>query len=55
MTWTCPTCDRDFPDSSLSVPVNHDAETAEGCRVCWKSPPGTIRFVRPETGEVVDT
>lgn len=51
MTWTCPTCDRRYPDSSPSVPVSHDAADAEGCRVCWKSPPGTARFVRPEIEE----
>lgn len=51
MTWTCPTCDRDYPDSSLSVPRDHDAGTAEGCKVCWVSPAGTYRYVRPDDVE----
>lgn len=48
MTWTCPTCLRQYPDSECGVPVDHDAGTMEGCKVCWVSPPGTRRYVRPD-------
>ena len=50
MTWSCPTCGRDYPDSSISVPRADDAGNAEGCEICWKSPAGTHRYVRPEVG-----
>jgi len=49
MTWTCPTCDMMYPDSSLSVPRHHSADESEGCEVCWVSPVGTHRFVRPDS------
>jgi hypothetical protein len=48
MTWTCPNCDRDYPDSGIGVPMGHDADQMEGCKVCWVSPVGTGRFVRPD-------
>lgn len=48
MTWTCPDCDRTYPDSSLGVPRTTDTADKEACKVCWISPPGTVRFVRPD-------
>ena len=56
MTWTCPTCERRYPDSAISVPRDDDAGTSEGCEICWVSPAGTSRFVRPDSvDEEVDT
>jgi len=48
MTWTCPYCDRDYPDSAIGVPVDADADEKEGCKVCWVSPGGTGRYIRPD-------
>jgi len=48
MTWTCPYCGRDYPDSAIGVPVDNDAGDMRGCKVCWVSPQGTGRFVRPD-------
>jgi len=47
MTWTCPTCERDYPDRSAGVPRDGDAGAKEGCAVCWVPPVGTSRYVRP--------
>ena len=52
MTWTCPTCDRDYPDSGIGIPADADADLMEGCKVCFVSPPGSARFVRADS---VDT
>ena len=49
MTWTCPTCERRYPDSGIGVPTSHDADEMEGCEICWISPAGTARFVRPDS------
>jgi len=49
MTWTCPTCERDYPDSSAGVPRAGTAAEKEGCAVCWVSPAGTSRYVRPDS------
>jgi len=54
MTWTCPYCNRDYPDSGISVPKDHVAADSEGCKVCWVSPPGTSRYVRPDSLEGFD-
>ena len=48
MTWRCPTCERTYPDSGIGVPSDADADVMEGCEVCWVSPPGTARYVRPD-------
>ena len=48
MTWTCPYCDRDYPDSAIGVPIDNDAGDMRGCKVCWVSPEGTGRFIRPD-------
>ena len=50
MTWECPSCQRRYPDSAIGVPRKHDADEKEGCEVCWVSPVGTSRYVRPDTG-----
>lgn len=49
MTWTCSTCGRDYPDSSIGVPGRATADQKEACEVCWVSPVGTSRFVRPDS------
>jgi len=51
MTWRCPYCGRTYPDSGISVPQSAEAWEAEGCEVCWVSPQGTTRFVRPDSVE----
>jgi len=51
MTWKCPTCQRRYPDSSIGVPQDHVANEKEGCKVCYVSPVGTTRFVRPTEDE----
>lgn len=51
MTWKCPTCQRRYPDSGIGVPQKHDADEKEGCKVCYISPVGTARFVRPTEEE----
>lgn len=48
MTWTCPNCDRDYPDSALGVPRAADADRKDGCLVCFVSPVGSSSFVHPD-------
>jgi len=54
VTWTCPYCDRDYPDSTIGVPMDNDAADMRGCKVCWVSPVGTGRFVRPDALDADD-
>ena len=54
MTWTCPTCESRYPDSSIGVPRNAAAYAKEGCTVCWISPVGTSRFVRPDSVDATE-
>lgn len=49
MTWNCPNCERSYPDSGIGVPAGVDAGEKEGCKVCWVSPVGSSRFVRPDS------
>jgi hypothetical protein len=49
VTWICPYCGRKYPDSSIGVPRHNDADTKEGCTICWVSPAGTGRYVRPDS------
>jgi len=48
MTWTCPYCERDYPDGGIGVPKGDYANEMQGCKVCWVSPVGSSRFVRPD-------
>jgi hypothetical protein len=54
MTWTCPGCGRDYPDSGVGVPRSGDAREKEGCAVCWVSPVGTSRYVRPDSVDATE-
>jgi len=54
MTWTCPYCERDYPDSGIGVPSDNVAYEKQGCEVCWVSPAGTSRFVRPDSDVAED-
>ncbi len=51
MTWRCPSCQRRYPDSAIGVPRDNDTNEKEGCMVCYVSPVGTSRFVRPTEEE----
>lgn len=38
MTWTCPNCDRDYPDSGIGLPLGKDADEMTHCNVCDVNP-----------------
>jgi len=49
MTWVCPYCGRKYPDSSIGVPRDADADAKQGCTICWVSPAGTRRYIPPDS------
>jgi len=51
MTWTCPNCDRRYPDSGIGVPRANDADEKDGCAVCFISPAGSVEYVHPDAVE----
>jgi hypothetical protein len=38
MTWTCPACERDYPDSALGLPARNDADEKRFCTNCALDP-----------------
>jgi len=54
LTWTCPNCGRTYPDGTLACPTDDPIDAAEGCEVCWISPVGSSRFVRPDSIDTIE-
>jgi hypothetical protein len=38
----------------VGVPRSGDAREKEGCAVCWVSPVGTSRYVRPDSVDATE-
>jgi len=38
VTWTCPRCERKYPDSALGLPPFADADHKTACKECATDP-----------------